>query len=342
MAHVAEWKKKEVEELANLIKSYPVIALVDVSSMPAYPLSQMRRLIRENKGLLRVSKNTLIELAIKKAAQELGKPELEKLINYIEGGAGILVTEMNPFKLYKFLQQNRQPAPAKPGAVAPKDIVIPAGPTPLSPGPLVGQMQAMGIPARIERGKVTIQKDTVVLKAGEVITPELANILNALGIEPLEVGLDLLAVYEDGIVYTPDVLAIDEEEYINMLQQAYMHAFNLSVNVAYPTKQTIDAIIQKAFLNAKAVAVEAGYITKETAEEIFGRAIRAVLLIAQNLPEDLLDERTKELLNAQAQAAAAVAARPQPEEKKEEKVEEEKEEEASEEEALAGLSALFG
>nr|4V4N_Ak Chain Ak, 50S ribosomal protein P0/L10E [Methanocaldococcus jannaschii] len=212
-----EWKKKEVEELANLIKSYPVVALVDVSSMPAYPLSQMRRLIRENNGLLRVSRNTLIELAIKKVAQELGKPELEKLINYIEGGAGILVTTMNPFKLYKFLQQNRQPAPAKPGAKVPKDVVIPAGPTSLAPGPIVGQMQAMGIPARIERGKVTIQKDTVVLKAGEEITPELANILNALGIQPLEVGLDLLAVYEDGIIYTPDVLAIDESEYINML-----------------------------------------------------------------------------------------------------------------------------
>ncbi|MDK2869673.1 MAG: large subunit ribosomal protein [Pyrococcus sp.] len=340
MAHVAEWKKKEVEELANLIKSYPVVALVDVSSMPAYPLSQMRRLIRENNGLLRVSRNTLIELAIKKVAQELGKPELEKLINYIEGGAGILVTTMNPFKLYKFLQQNRQPAPAKPGAKVPKDVVIPAGPTSLAPGPIVGQMQAMGIPARIERGKVTIQKDTVVLKAGEEITPELANILNALGIQPLEVGLDLLAVYEDGIIYTPDVLAIDESEYINMLQKAYMHAFNLAVNIAYPTPQTIEAIIQKAFLNAKAVAVEAGYITKETISDIIGRAIRAMLLLAQQLPEDVLDEKTKELLSAQAQVTLAQVE----EEKKEEKVEEEKEEEeeASEEEALAGLSALFG
>ncbi|AFK21663.1 50S ribosomal protein L10 [Pyrococcus sp. ST04] len=341
MAHVAEWKKKEVEELANLIKSYPVIALVDVSSMPAYPLSQMRRLIKENGGLLRVSRNTLIELAIKKAAQELGKPELEKLIDYIQGGAGILVTTMNPFKLYKFLQQNRQPAPAKAGAKVPKDVVIPAGPTPLTPGPLVGQMQAMGIPARIERGKVTIQKDTVVLKAGEEITPELATILNALGIQPLEVGLDLLAAYEDGIVYTPDVLAIDEEEYINMIQKAYMHAFNLAVNIAYPTPETIEAILQKAFLNAKAVAVEAGYITKETIDEILGRAFRAMLLIAQQLPEDLLDEKTKELLSAQAQVAAATQVE---EKKEEEKVEEkeEEEEEPSEEEALAGLSALFG
>ncbi|NJE77451.1 50S ribosomal protein L10, partial [Thermococcus sp. ES12] len=144
------------------------------------------------------------------------------------------------------------------GVPVPRDVVVPAGPTPLSPGPVVGEMQALGIPARIERGKVTIQKDTVVLKAGEIITPQLANILNKLGIEPLEVGLNLLAAYEDGIIYTPEVLAIDEEEYINMLQQAYMHAFNLSVNIAYPTAQTIEAIIQKAFLNAKSVAVEAG------------------------------------------------------------------------------------
>lgn len=339
MAHVAEWKKKEVERLAEIIKSHPVVALVDVAGVPAYPLSKMREKLR-GKALLRVSRNTLIELAIKKAAKELGKPELEKLVDYIQGGAAILATEMNPFKLYKLLEESKTPAPAKPGVPVPRDVVVPAGPTPLSPGPVVGEMQALGIPARIERGKVTIQKDTVVLKAGEIITPQLANILNKLGIEPLEVGLNLLAAYEDGIIYTPEVLAIDEEEYINMLQQAYMHAFNLSVNIAYPTAQTIEAIIQKAFLNAKSVAVEAGYITKETAGDIFGKAFRVALLIAQQLPDELLDEKTKELLNQQAQLA--VAAQPQPEEEKVEEVEEEEEEEASEEEALAGLGALFG
>ncbi|NJE07292.1 50S ribosomal protein L10 [Thermococcus sp. M39] len=339
MAHVAEWKKKEVERLAEIIKSHPVVALVDVAGVPAYPLSKMREKLR-GKALLRVSRNTLIELAIKKAAKELGKPELEKLADYIQGGAAILATDMNPFKLYKLLEESKTPAPAKPGVPVPRDVVVPAGPTPLSPGPVVGEMQALGIPARIERGKVTIQKDTVVLKAGEIITPQLANILNKLGIEPLEVGLNLLAAYEDGIIYTPEVLAIDEEEYINMLQQAYMHAFNLSVNIAYPTAQTIEAIIQKAFLNAKSVAVEAGYITKETAGDIFGKAFRVALLIAQQLPEELLDEKTKELLNQQAQLA--VAAQPQPEEEKVEEVEEEEEEEPSEEEALAGLGALFG
>ena len=338
MAHVAEWKKKEVEELTKIIKSYPVIALVDVAGVPAYPLSKMREKLR-GKALLRVSRNTLIELAIKRAAEELNNPELEKLIDHIQGGAGILATEMNPFKLYKLLEESKTPAPAKPGAVVPHDVVIPAGPTSLAPGPLVGEMQALGIPARIEKGKVSIQKDYTALKAGEVITDQMARILNALGIEPLEVGLNLLAAYEDGIVYTPDVLAIDENEYINMIQQAYMHAFNLSVNTAYPTSETIEAIIQKAFLGAKNVAVEAGYITKETVEDIFGRALRAVLLIAQELPEELLDEKTKELLNAQAQMA--VAAAPQPTEEKVEEAEEE-EEEASEEDALAGLGALFG
>jgi large subunit ribosomal protein L10 len=340
MAHVAEWKKKEVEELTKIIKSYPVIALVDVAGVPAYPLSKMREKLR-GKALLRVSRNTLIELAIKRAAEELNNPELEKLIDHIQGGAGILATEMNPFKLYKLLEESKTPAPAKPGVPVPHDVVIPAGPTSLAPGPLVGEMQALGIPARIEKGKVSIQKDYTVLKAGEVITDQLARILNALGIEPLEVGLNLLAAYEDGIVYTPEVLAIDESEYVSMLQQAYMHAFNLSVNTAYPTSQTIEAIIQKAFLGAKNVAVEAGYITKETVEDVFGRALRAVLLIAQNLPEELLDEKTKELLNQQAQMA--VAAAPQPaEEKVEEAEEEEEEEEASEEDALAGLGALFG
>jgi len=64
------------------------------------------------------------------------------------------------------------------------------------------------------------------------------------------------------------------------------------------------------------------------------------VFIAQELPEELLDEKTKELLNQQAQV---IAAQPQPAEEAEEKVEEEEEEEEKEEEeALAGLGALFG
>ena len=340
MAHVAEWKKKEVEELAEIIKSYPVVALVDVAGVPAYPLSRMRDKLR-GKALLRVSRNTLIELAIKKAARDLGKPELEKLLDHIQGGAGILATGMNPFRLYKLLEESKTPAPAKAGVPVPHDVTIPAGPTSIAPGPLVGEMQALGIPARIEKGKVSIQKDYTALRAGEVITEQLARILNALGIEPLEVGLNLLAAYEDGIVYTPDVLAIDESEYISMIQRAYTYAFNLSVNTAYPTKQTIEAIVGKAFLGAKSVAVEAGYVTKETVEDIIGRAVRVLLLIAQGLPEEVLDEKTKELLKAQAQVAVAA---PQPAEEKVEEAEEEEEEEEEEreEEALAGLGALFG
>jgi len=339
MAHVAEWKKKEVEELAKLIKSHPVVALVDVAGVPAYPLSKMRDNLR-GKALLRVSRNTLIKLALERAAEELNRPDLKKLIDHVQGGAGILVTEMNPFKLYKLLEKSKTPAPAKPGVPVPKDVVIPAGPTSIAPGPLVGEMQALGIPARIEKGKVSIQKDYTVLKAGEVITEQLARILNALGIEPLEAGLNLLAAYEDGIVYTPSVLAVDEEEYINMIQRAYTQAFNLSVNTAYPTKQTIEAIIQKAYLGAKNVAVEAGYVTADTIGEVIGRAVRAVLLIAGFLPEDLLDEKMKNVLNSMA--SAATAAQQTPEAKVEEEEEEEEEEEASEEEALAGLGALFG
>ncbi len=334
MAHVAEWKKKEVEKLVELIKSHPIVALVDVEGVPAYPLSKMRDNLR-GKAILRVSRNTLIDLAIKRAAEELNKPELKKLAEYVKGGAGILVTEMNPFKLYKLLEKSKTPAPAKPGATVPEDVVIPAGPTSIAPGPLVGEMQALGIPARIERGKVSIQKDHLVLKAGETISDRLARILNALGIEPLEVGLNLLAAYEDGVIYTPSVLSIDEEGYLNMIRQAYLNAFNLSVNTAYPTRQTIEAIIQKAYMSAKSVAIEAGYITKETVVEIIGKAVRVVMLIARSLPEDVLDERMKKMLSSltsisvEAQVAAS-----------ETKVEEE--EEASEEEALAGLGALFG
>ena len=43
MAHVAEWKKEEVNELKSLIDKYDVIGIVDLLNIPAKQLQEMRK-----------------------------------------------------------------------------------------------------------------------------------------------------------------------------------------------------------------------------------------------------------------------------------------------------------
>ncbi|HHF56368.1 MAG TPA: 50S ribosomal protein L10 [Thermoplasmatales archaeon] len=259
----AQWKIKEVEELKKLIQSYPVVGIVGIRGIPAPQMQEMRARLR-GKVMLRVSKNSLIERALEDGTKELK--------NYIEGEVGIIAANMNPFKLYKELEKMRMKAPAKGGEIAPEDIIIKKGDTPFKPGPIVGELQKVGIPAAIREGKVVIEKDVTLVKKGEKITPELAKVLNRLDIKPIEIGLKVHALFENGIIFTPDVLAVDEEKLMADLQEAARRAFTLAVETGYPTKETIEFILQKAYRNAYILATECNIYTKETIEEFIRKA----------------------------------------------------------------------
>jgi len=256
MAHVAQWKFKEVEELKNIISSYPSIAIVGIENIPAPQMQKLREKIREI-GVLRVSKNRLIKRVLEDAGGRI-----KDLTNSISGQTAILATKENPFKLYKFIKESRTKAPAKGGEIAQHDIEVKAGETPFKPGPIVGELQKVGIPAAIEGGKVVIKKDKVLVKAGEEISKEIAQALTRLEIYPIEIGLDLKAVYEDGIIFTPDVLEIDEEKFKSELITAVRNAFLLAIDRKWTTPETINYLISKAYQDALALSVSISYPTK--------------------------------------------------------------------------------
>lgn len=65
MVYVVEWKKKEVEEFVNIIKSYLVIVFVDVVGVLVYLFSKMCDKFC-GKVFFRVSRNIFIEFVIKR------------------------------------------------------------------------------------------------------------------------------------------------------------------------------------------------------------------------------------------------------------------------------------
>ena len=334
MAHVAEWKKEEVKELKGIIDEYDVIGLVDLENIPAKQLQEMRRSLN-GKAVIRMSKINLINLALEDCNAE--KTNIVDLSQHMDGQIAIIATEMNPFKLYKILEDSKTQAPAKPGTIAPDDIIVPEGDTGFEPGPFLGELQQVGIPAKIDKGKICVQKETVVVKAGEQVSKQVAATLSRMDINPMEVGIDLKAVYEEGSIYTSDVLAIDEEQTLADIQGAFRNAFNLSVNAAIPTKETTSTIITLAYTRAINVGVAGAIMTSETSEPIIGLAQAKMLAIASEVSgvEGALSEALAEKLSN-----VAVAEAPAVEEEAEEEVVEEEEEE-KEEDAAVGLGLLF-
>jgi large subunit ribosomal protein L10 len=213
-----------------------------------------------------VTKNTLLQRALKQAGKA------SELMENINMPVAVIFTAMDPFKLYKIIRQSRGKAAAKPGQIAPFDIVVPKGETSLAPGPVLTELKQAGIQAQIAAGKVVIGKDSVVAKAGERITPIQAKALQKLGIEPFDVGVELVAAWEDGMIYPKAVLHIDEAAFMQRLQTAASMAFNLSFNAAYPTKANIKLLLGKAVLEGRALALEANIYEKDSIGLILAKA----------------------------------------------------------------------
>ena len=333
MAHVAAWKKDLVSELVQDMREAPVVAVVDMAGIPGQQVQSMRAGLRAY-AKLKMTKNNLMLLALEEASKD--KPGLEALKDAVHGQCAIVTTDMDPFKLFKKLQATMSPAPAKEGQLAPFDIVVPKGPTPFGPGPIIGELQKIGLPAAIEAGKIVVKKDTTLVKTGEPISGPIAAMLPKLEILPMIVGLDLRVAYEDGVVYSKSVLDIPEDYYSTMFATAAQNALALGVSIAFPTEETIVPLIAKAFRETLGLSIAAAIPTKENIDMLLAKADAQMLSVAAacGYTNDSIAAR---LNSAAAAAAAPVEAAPAVVESVEEE-----EEEVSEEEAAAGLSALFG
>jgi large subunit ribosomal protein L10 len=334
---VAEWKKEEVKELSEFCNMYPVVALIGIEGISAEQMQSIRKKLK-SMGLLRVSRNTLIRLALDQA-----RDGMEKLKEYVYGQTALFFTHENPFVVFKKMEESKTDAPLKPNSISPMDITIEKGPTPFRPGPVVGELQNVGIPAAIEKGKVVIKETRVVVKQGEKVNPKLAEMLAKLEIKPIKVGLDVRAIYEDGVIYLPETLRLDTSEYFNMFVEAVQNAINLSVNVVYPTEQTVKTILVRAHMDARNLAINAGIYEKDIIKDILALAYQRLITIVSMLPDEALDEDLKQRVSTipvSPEKPKVEKEEKEAEEKEEEK--EEEEEEKAEEEAIEGLGALFG
>ncbi|ADZ10466.1 Acidic ribosomal protein P0-like protein [Methanobacterium lacus] len=333
MPHVAEWKKDEVANLKDLINSYEVVGMANLADIPAPQLQQMRRTLKDS-ATLKMSRKTLMSLAL----NDSEKAQIENLEDYMEGQPALIFTNMNPFKLYKILESSKTPAPAKAGSIAPEDIIVPKGDTAFKPGPVLGELQKAGIPAKIEKGKIVITNDKVIVEAGEVIPRDVASILTRLEIFPLEVGIDLRAAYEAETIYTSDLLTVDEEKTLADVQKAFTQALNLSVEAVIFNKESTPLIIQKAVSQSLNLALNAEILNEKTRDVLLAKAYAQMLALASEVSakdENAVDDELKEKLSS-------TAAKVETPEDNNDEPEDEEEAEEEEGDAAAGLGALFG
>ena len=286
---IPQWKREEVDEIGAFIAQYESVGIVDITGIPSKQLQDMRRGLHGT-AALRVSRNTLLERALDEGAEGLGK-----LAGEIAGQVGIIGTNDNPFGLYQQLEESKTPAPIGAGEIAPNDIVIEEGDTGVDPGPFVGELQTIGAQAQIMDGSIHVTEDSVVCEAGEEVSSDIADVLGELGLEPKEVGLDLRAVVSEGVLFEPEELDIDVDDYRADVETAAARARNLALNAEFPTATTAPTLIAKATGEAKSLGLQASIESPSLADDLVSKADAQVRALAaqiddeEALPEELQD-----------------------------------------------------
>ncbi len=266
-SNIPSEKKQAVQETVELINQYQIIAAADLTKVSSTMLQDMRKQLRGN-HLFRVVKNTLMRISMEQA----GKAGTQEFIESVSGPNVFLFTNGNPFKVAMELDANKVKVFAKSDDIAMDNIVLKAGNTGLSPGPLIGKFGVLSVRTRIESGNIWVVQDTTVRKKGEEIGDDLADLLSRMGIRASEMGLSIKAVWENGEVIPGESLILDLDEYRSKLEQAIGGAFKVAIEAAYATPETAPILLAKAAQEAIAVAVEAEWPTEKTIELLIAKA----------------------------------------------------------------------
>jgi len=211
-------------------------------------------------AIVLMGKNTMMRKAIRGHLENI--PSLEKLLPYIVQNVGFVFTNEDLVDIREKLLQNKKRAPARPGAVAPLPVIIPAQNTGLGPEK-TSFFQALQIPTKISRGTIEIVNDVQLLKPGDKVGASEATLLNMLNISPFTYGLVVEQVYDQGTVFSPKVLDITDDDLLKTFQEGLANVASVSLAIGYPTIASVPHSIMNGFKNLLKIAAVTDITFKE-------------------------------------------------------------------------------
>jgi len=123
--------------------------------------------------------------------------------------------------------------------------------------------QALSIPTRIAKGTVEIINDFKILDDGQKVGNSEATLLKMLKMNPFKYGLIVKHIYDDGVMFNPDVLDTSNEEMLEVLQQGISNITGISLACNYPTAATIQSSVVNAFKDILSISLGTNYNFKQ-------------------------------------------------------------------------------
>lgn len=257
-------KEEYFEKFKGYLDTYSKCFVVEVDNVGSKQLQDTRRELRGKADIL-MGKNTMMRKCIKDYCETNPGSPVEKLIEECRGNVGFVFTNGDLGPVREILESNTRPAPARVGAVAPCNVVVPKGPTGCDPGQ-TAFFQTLQIGTKITRGQIEITNDVDLIKMGEKVTASQAALLQKLGIEPFTYGLVLKSVYDNGSLFDAKVLDITDDVLTAKFGEALKKLAALSLALGFPTQASVPHSIANAFKAVLAVTIQLENYTFEKAD----------------------------------------------------------------------------
>jgi len=248
-------KEEYFQKLKTYLEEFNSIFIVNVDNVGSNQMHEIRKALRGEAKIL-MGKNTMVRRAIR--ILQVENPDYEKLMPSVRGNIGFVFTNSDLKTIRDKVLTNRVKAPAKAGALAPIDVFIPAGNTGMEPGK-TSFFQALGVPTKIARGTIEIINDVHLIKVGFRVGASEAALLNMLNISPFTYGLTVVQVYDNGTVFHPSVLDIEEDSLVAQFVAGIKNIAAISLQIGYPTVASVPHSIINSYKNLLAVSIATEY-----------------------------------------------------------------------------------
>lgn len=222
-------------------------------------MQQIRQSLRKHAVVL-MGKNTMIRKAIKGHLPE--NPKLERLLAHVRGNVGFVFTNEDLTEIRDQILSNRVAVPAKAGAIAPVDVMLPAQVTGLDPEK-TSFFQALSIPTKITKGRIEILNEMHLIHKGDKVGASEATLLNMLNVSPFSYGLVIKQIFDDGTTFGPEVLDITSEVLAERFAEGIKNVAALSLAINYPNAASVPHMVVNGLKNLMAVALETDVTFKE-------------------------------------------------------------------------------
>jgi len=188
--------------------------------------------------------------------------ELEKLVQLLKGNTGLIFSNGDLSEIKKVIDQEKREAPAKVGIIAPDDVWVRAGSTGLDPKQ-TAFFQSQNIQTKIVKTQIEIVADKKVITKGTKIEGGQSALLEKLKIRPFSYKMAVKKVYEDGSIFSADVLDITPADIRARFQGVITNFAALSIASGYIVKPAIPHLLANSFKNLAAVSFVTDYSFKQ-------------------------------------------------------------------------------